>query len=338
MKMFVGLVAAMLLTGAAAPSFAKAPAAAKPASASTTDCMAPQTTWHNFGADPFAKTEEEAMRKLPIALGHAVSFGCMPQRIADEFLRQVRENPEGTRLILTPGTVLAFTESGSHPSVNKVIGTKYVGTGLVTGIEVIAWAAKDEETGMTYTWVKPFICFNYSLLGIQKGPPPPPKPPEDDCVPINAFGSADSGAFIHVGFFGAGADDANSVCSAWRKPGETAWRSWKDCRDDCLYEAVIARVRKEIGQNAELTASLKLPVTATGWYQIRVSRKFAESRVQLAVLCYELKTGRMSRGQLVRHDDHHDGTASVFLEKAAIPAAWKKPSRRELYWQFDKNR
>lgn len=337
MKRIAGVIAALLLTGAAVPAFAQtsAPPAAA-AHAAPIDCTGPAFTWRRLGGDPFATNEAEAMRKLPEALAHAVALGCMPQRVADAFAAQIRENPEGTRVTIVPGAELAFMESGKHPILNVTVGRTVVsaGTGLVVSIEAKAWRARDTETGIEYQWMMPFVCFNWSLMITQPAVPPPPPPArvENDCVvdDIQTNGLA-TDAYIHAGARGPEADDA---CSAWRRPGETEWHSWHECPDLCSYEAVKPRLREELG-NDRITATLKIPVTDRGIYQVRHRRV---ARDEGMLYCLELSNGSMSDGVIVaqgtyRHyDEINQDIAVVFRTLRAIPATWGASDR--LYFRF----
>lgn len=345
MKLFVGSIAAMLLTGAAVPAFANASASAASAPVNAAACTGPEHTWQRFGADPFAKSEAEGLKKLPIALKHAVDLGCMPQAVADALLKAVHDNPKGMTAdgktqILLPGTRLAFTESGKHPSVNTVIGTSYTGPGLVTGIEVKVWAVKDSVTGITYTWYMPYVCFNWSLaISVQ---PPAPKTTEPDCVVNNYAVSEATDAFLHVTGTRV---DMKDVCTAYRYLGETGWRRITDCPDNCVYtERLRAQMQEKVG-NADITFKAKIPVVPkertvekVTIIQVRTSRLSIDSKAQVALLaCLERLNGAMSDGVLTRHDDYRfyevrkQYIASVYHSQSAVPKSW---TGRQLYFRF----
>lgn len=334
MKKYIALTA-LLLSGVAGQAFAQS-------QASVSDCSAPAFTWQRLGGDPFAASEAEAMRKLPEALAHAVAAGCMPQSIADNFATQVKENPRGAEVTIVPGAKLAFMESGKHPIMNVTVGTTVVsaGTGLVVAITARAWRARDEATGITYQWMMPYVCFNWSLTVTPPeepvAPPPPPPPPENDCVVNNYAVARRTDGYGHIAGIRVDVDDE---CTAYRLPGETAWiRVNDDCEEDCFRdERTLAIAREKVG-NVDITFSMKVPVTADGVIQVRTSRRSTEAGSGIALwACLELRDGRMSDGVLTRYDDYHyyaqwnQDIATVFRTQSSIPDDW---SGRQLYFRF----
>lgn len=334
-RLFVGMLAALLLFTGVAP-----PAAAQSRSPSASaDCSGPGFTWQRLGGDPFARSEAEAMRKLPEALGRAVALGCMPQHVADNFLEQVRQNPQGTEVTIVPGASLAFMESGRHPILNVTVGTNVVSarSGLVVAITARGWRAIDQATGITYQWMMPYVCFNWSLVVTppQAPPPAPPPPAEEECVVSNRIVNVRTDAFVHVVGFRV---DRNDVCSGWRYQGETQWRPITDCDTDCVYsEEFLAVAREKVG-NSDKTFAMKVPVIATGAVQVRLPRRALEREAGIALAdCLELIGGRMSDSVYTRFDDYHyyeqyrQHIATVFRTQASIPDTW---TERELYFRF----
>lgn len=337
MKKFVGFIAALLLMGAAGHATARN---APPAPAAPAACTGPDFTWQRLGGDPFAANEAEAMRKLPEALARAVALGCMPQHIADSFLTQVRENPQGTPVTIVPGATLAFMESGKHPILNVTVGTNVVSasSGLVVAIQAKAWSARDEATGIVYQWMMPFVCFNWSLtVTAPPAPPPPAPPPQLECVVNNYAVAGGTDKSLHL----AGVRiDPNDPCTAWRYASEGEWRRFEQCagRWDCFRdERLLAVVREKVG-NADVTYTAVIPVIATDIIQVRTSRHSIDPDFEAALwACLELLDGRISDGVLTRWDDYHyysqwsQNIASVFRTQESIPDTW---SERALYFRF----
>lgn len=343
MKKYFGMLAAalLLLIGVAAPALAgtvDAPA--------TTNCTGPETQWLNFGADKFAQTEEEGMRKLPQALDRMVAMGCMPRAVADQALATVRAHPNGMQgerlLVLNAGTRFVYSESGSGPSLNVVIGESYVQRGVVAGVQMRAWSFKDEATGKVYTLFLPLVCWNWSLQVVEGSPPPPapPAPPpsaQPDCVVSNRVARGPTDAYVHI--VGVRVDRAHA-CTGWRYAGETEWRQITDCDTDCYYGPEFRAVMVEKVGNADITFTMKVPVEGDGVIQVRLPRQALESSAGIALVdCLELLNGRMSDSVYTRFDDYHhypqwdQNIATVFRTEASIPADW---SNRRLYFRFSR--
>lgn len=335
MKKFVGFIAALLLSGVAGLAFAQTPPSAPAASAA---CTGPDFTWQRLGGDPFATSEAEAMRKLPQALARAVALGCMPQHIADNFLTQVRENPQGTLVTIVPGAKLAFMESGKHPILNVTVGRNVVSaaSGLVVSIEAKGWSARDEATGIVYQWMMPFVCFNWSLMvTVPQAPPPPAPPAEPECVVSNRAVRGATDAYVHVVGFRV---SRSNECLAWRYAGETEWREITDCDTDCVYDARFRAVAVQKIGNADMTFTMKVPVIGDGVVQIRMPREALDASTGIALAdCLEELSGAMSDSVYTRSDDYHyysqwnQYVASVFRTQESIPDTW---TERELYFRF----
>jgi len=329
---FVGFIAALLLSfGVAGNTSARVPSVQASA-----DCTAPEFTWQRLGGAPFAKSEAEAREKMPAALARAVAAGCMPQRIADSFLAQVRENPNGTIVTIVPGAKLAFMESRDHPILNVTVGRNVVSaaSGLVVSIEARAWTARDDTTGIVYQWMMPFVCFNYSLLVVPPQAAPPP-PPENDCVVSNRVVRGSTDAFVHIVGFRVARTDS---CLAWRYAGETEWREVTDCDTDCVYDDRFRAVAVEKIGNADITFTMKVAVMGDGVIQVRMPRGALDASTGIALGdCLELLNGLISDSVYTRHDDYvhyeqwNQHIATIFRTQASIPDDWV---HRERVFRF----
>lgn len=337
MKNIAG-IAALLLAGAAAPAFADtvdAPA--------TTNCTGPETQWTNFGADKFAQSEEEGMRKLSQSLDRMVAMGCMPRAVADQALATVRAHPNGMQgerlLVLNAGTRFVYSESGSGPSLNVVIGESYVQQGVVAGVQMRAWSFQDQATGKIYTLYLPLVCWNWSLQVTEAAPPPPPPPAEPDCVVSNRSVRGATDGYAHIGGTRV---DLEHECTGWRYQGETEWRPITDCDVDCYYGPEFRSVMMDKVGNADMTFAMKVPVQGDGVIQVRLERRALEQSAGIALFdCLELLNGLMSDSVYTRFDDYHyyaqwnQNIATVFRTEASIPANW---TERRLYFRFSNRR
>jgi hypothetical protein len=336
MKKIVGL-AALLLTGVAAPAFATTTVDAP----ATTDCTGPEHVWQNFGAAPFAQSEAEAMRRLPEVLDRMVAFGCMTRATADHALTVIRANPgglQGERLpVLNAGTRFVYSESKNGPNLNVVIGESYVQRGVVAGVQMRAWSFRDQQTGKIYTIFLPLVCWNWSLQVVVASPPPPPPPapPEPECVVSNRVVRGRTDGYVHIG--GDRVDLAHE-CTGWRYQGETEWRQITNCDTDCYYGPEFRAVMADKVGNADMTFAMKVPVKGDGVIQVRLERRALEPSAGIALFdCLELLNGLMSDSVYTRYDDYHyyaqwnQNIATVFRTEASIPADW---SERRLYFRF----
>ncbi len=332
----VGLFAALLLVGVAAPAFAQA------ATPATKNCQGPAFTWQRLGGDPFAATEAEAVRKLPEVLARMVSMGCLPQAVADNFAAQVRSNPEGGRTTIVPGSHLAYMESGKHPILNVTVGRNVVSaaSGLVVAIEAKTWRAIDQATGIVYTFGMPFVCHNWFVV-ITPPTAQPQKPPvrEPDCVVSNRDVNHETDEFVHIVAFRIDRDD---VCTAWRYAGETEWRRVTNCDTDCYYDQRFRAVAKDKIGNADMTFTMKVPVVQTGTIQVRVSKRVLDSSSGMALAdCLELISGRMSDSvytiaeDYVHYSEFNQHIATIFRTQSSIPADYEA---RDRYFRFSNSR
>lgn len=343
MNNIAGFVAALLLSGAAASANATTTVDAP----ATTDCTGPETPWLNFGADKFAHSEEEGMRKLPQALDRMVAMGCMPQAVADQMLITVRAHPggmQGERLpVLNAGTRFVYSESGSGPSLNVVIGESYVLPGVVAGVQMRVWSFKDEASGKVYTLFLPLVCWNWSLQVVEGSPPPPAPPPppaEPECVVNNyAVNVTTDRSLVQAGI----RIDMADGCTGWRYQGETEWRQFEACAGENCFreERLLAAARERVG-NVDITYSAEIPVIATGVIQVRTSVDSIDQEKQHALwACLKYLNGTISDGVLTRWDDYQyygefngqhidQYIATVFNSRSAITADW---DHRELYFR-----
>jgi hypothetical protein len=336
-------------TKAAAPAKAKVPvrhakvhATAKPPAlpADTASLCVSGHTWKHWGAAPYAANREEAMTRLGNALDAMVTCGLMPKEVADAFrandFKIIRDNPDGItttpgkHAYLTPETHLdGMMTGGAHPHLmtDVTVDKTVIGKGQVKAAEALVWSLT--LGNKTYSLIMPFTCFNWSLMTFEVKYAPPPAT-QDDCFIINAEArSADkthqADKAIHMGMYGP---YARSLCNAYQKVGETVWHPLIEC-DNCLYTAVTHEVSGPAG-DLVLTIRARIPVTP-GKYRIRVSRQYAESNLDVSVLCDERVDGTGSCGTKVQHSDYHHGEATIFYGRNEVPSDW---SGRKLYWLF----
>lgn len=311
------LLAALVLLNGVTGSVAYA---ADATTAPTGACATAQpTVWERWGADPYAHSEAEAMRKLDQALADMVTAGCLPKEVADAFKQAVTHKPQGDtsdggRIKIVPGTVFAFMESGKHPMLNVSVAERTFARGVVLYATGRGWAVMYGTK--IYILVLPDICFNWAVI-VQELPKP-------DCaeVRVPAKGPADSGV-AWAKYYPTAL--APSACDAFMAPGETAWRAMPTrCPEgDCVPHQKV--------NDMSVAQSGGWRVAGTGGeYRIRVSKEFA--RKGMLLLCLKRHNGTTSCGTKVQWDDYQDNLATVYYTQALAMDA--KQSPRLLYWRF----
>jgi hypothetical protein len=306
--------------------------------AATPHASASGITWQHWGGAPYASTRTEAMAKLGNALDAMVAAGIMPKEVADSFrandYKLIRDNPDGItttpgkHAYLPPETHLDGMMTGGkdpHLMTNVTVGKTVIGKGQVKAAEALPWALTFQ--GKTYVLVMPFTCFNWSLMTFEVAPPPPA---QDDCWTIMTTVKGSQGDKAeHFGLYGP---HSLSSCSAYRIVGHTGWISLRECpHDTCNYNVITAFLN---GMELKFKGRVDVPAYCQEGCQVeyRVSRAFGQSDKDLAYFCLERTGNRGSCGIMVRHDDYRDEVATIFYDRAAIPA---ERNLRKLYWRFE---
>lgn len=149
-----------------------------------------ETPWTNWGSAPYATSQEEAFRLLPEAL---VALG-IPEEIHEQFIEQVRTNPQGQEIFLDPSDrLIAMMTGGVNPHAMFDVPVAAIPVGGDARIVQAARARKweYEYEGVTYVLILPEVCFNFSymthVVQVREVPVPTPvevAPPPEECAMI----------------------------------------------------------------------------------------------------------------------------------------------------------
>lgn len=315
-KLFSILAALSLIIG---PALQSNTLAAQPvAAAASNTCTGPGMTWQHLGGDPFAHNERASRQSLPRALADMVAAGCLPQGAVAGVIELVRTHPNGTvtnagpdgLVTLTNGMHLDFLESGHHPYLNARIGLVNAGgRGLVVGVQAKVWVFTYDS--MTYYIYEPVICYNWAMQRVPNGPPPPQ---EEQCYIIRTIIHDRTDRSDRLSFWGPDANDMRGDCWHWRFEGGQ-WNNYRACNEDCDYSAVA----QFLGMHLAFQGQTRFADRPRGarYVEYSVSREFAMRTfngrsVNLAYFCRELLTGQRSCGKMVRFDDYHSRTATIY--------------------------
>lgn len=123
-----------------------------------------ESTWRNWGAAPYAGTDEIAFERLPEALRQL----GIPEELHEEFLMMVSENPDGERTMrITADHRLVAMMSGEadRPVMcNPTVADIPVNTSGTIVQAALARVWEIEYQGEVFTLVLPEICRNWSWL------------------------------------------------------------------------------------------------------------------------------------------------------------------------------
>lgn len=289
--------------------------------------------WKNWGGAPYASSDAEAMAKLGAALDAMVSGGIMPKEVADAFradnFKLLRDNPEGVSIpagkhaYLTPDFVLdGMMTGGAHPHLmrNVTVGKSVIMRGVVKAAEARVWSLN--WGGTTYVLVDPLICHNWALYRVGNTVPPPV---QADCYIVRS-GVAGKNSDVSEHFSVHGIHAVSNVCWAYRIVGVTDWQSLDTCLD---LSACLVQVQ---GMTLQFRGRIDVPKDC--WegctVELRLPREVALSKDDLTYWCLIRLTKPDSCGVMVRHDDYHGQTATIFYKRPPETWAWRK-----LYWRFE---
>lgn len=245
--------------------------------------------WRNWGAAPYAASQEEACRKAP----EAIAGMDVPEAVKRQWLEQLGTNCAGGETVyLTPDIHLReMWSGGARPHVMRDVPVAAIpvrrspqGNALrevYQSAKALMWQAEYE--GKVYYLYLPLICNNWAWRDVA-----------DDCVTL--------GFNVPVGTkvrWGAGSTTGPfkpDVCNAQRE-GDGPWTAWWGQCDTC--QPAIGYIRRLLGSGAQVFNKYLYPASQT-----RQTLRFgAEVQDKVVYICLEYPDGRQTCGVYMRPED-----------------------------------
>ena len=249
--------------------------------------------WQHFGADPYAKTREEAMQTRESAF----SAMGLPESVIADFLRATEKPGEKIRLVNGDHLVAMMSKGGVvHRDAVVAFAKPPVSGKMEYAAPAEKWQISWE--GKIYSIVLPEICHNWGY-GWTPAPIPPtcpecPKPVVEKCVELSF--NASVGGKVRWGVASNHGPLPPSVCNAQRQ-GDGPWTAWAGWCDDCI--GAIDYIRGVIGGKGEIYHKYLYPVTAT-----RQTLRFSTAVwADLVYICLEDANGKRTCGVYMRPQD-----------------------------------
>lgn len=253
------------------------------------------TTWNNWGVDPYASSQDEAMEKLPQAL-QALNI---PEPVRARLLEAVRANPQGTREYLNPGDRLEamMWSPGGDTRGCVVVGEHPVRPGVVESARTREWRVTYE--GQVYVLILPDICKNWAW---RIEPSPREVTSEEECTTVQV--AVHEGDTLAPAVF-TGGTLPPSRCWAFKQSGD--WEAWPGGCDQCIQWApALARV-PEADRNVRMPGLVRVARTGTVW--VRIPRQVENDGYHVAFVL--IRDGLCAWG-VIHHSDwsEHNFTIS----------------------------
>jgi len=261
-----------------------------------------EVVWKNWGAAPYASSQEDACRKAPLAID---GFN-MPKVVKEHFKSVLGTTCKGgTEVWLTPNQLLEqmWSDEQNPHLMNKVRvgelpvsmapdGRSYRTGAVAETAKALVWTFVHE--GKTHSLYLPFVCFNWSWA-------PEVAAVAEECVELSFNGPIGGQARWGVGTTTGPLPP--SGCNA-QKQGDGEWAAWYGECDICV--PAIGYIRGIIGDSAQTPHKYLYDVTSA-----RQTLRFS-SAIQDAVvyLCLEDSAGRQTCGVYMRPQDW-EGRRSV---------------------------
>ncbi len=220
-----------------------------------------EITWTTWGEAPYASSYDEAVRRLPDALRTL----NIPESVRTLFLEEVRRNPQGARVYLTPGNRFTAMMSGGrapHAMQDVVVGRNPVRRGAVQAAEAREWRV--EYQGQIYILVLPEICFNWAW---RQEPRPQEIPVEEPCAVVTLTIEQGRGQLLFGGLSPTASPP--SRCFAV-KQGSGEWEALPGGCIECVrWQPVLARLPESAAADRNVSMQSRIVIRATT-VQVRV--------------------------------------------------------------------
>jgi hypothetical protein len=245
--------------------------------------------WEHFGADPFAKSKDEAMAKREKAFrALGLSNSCVAEAM------RVTSAP-GTAGILRNGDMLEASESG-RAGVHHNVEIAFPRGVAATTIE---WTMSCE--GKTYQLILPEVCYNWSVTSTKAPlsvkivtPSAKVETPQSGCVELSF--DAYVGGEVRWGVGSANGALPPSECDA-QKQGDGHFVAWWGLCDEC--EPALEFIRTLLGQEAQIYQKFLYRVTA----KHQTLRFSSAILTRVVYICQEDASGAQSSGVYMRPQD-----------------------------------